>query len=166
MDTGFKVCGTVESAGTWANFTTTRINTQDASRASTSDTAFDAGVVSDHAFGLPGGATIKGIEVTCYMGADATRTMTARVSLSYYDGAHYTAPLAEQTVTAGGGGVLYATKTFGSATELWGRNWTAAELGAGVFRLKFEGKTTGDNCYLDYIAVKVYYDVAGFLAIL
>jgi hypothetical protein len=62
-DTGFKLIGTVESAGAWTAFSTIRLNTSDNSRSQAEGLTYIAGEVSDFTFGIPAGATIDGIEV-------------------------------------------------------------------------------------------------------
>jgi hypothetical protein len=158
-DTGFKTSGTVVSAGTWSNFTTTRLGTSDDSRASTAATAFDAGVLRNFNFGVPAGAIIDGIEVEFQLSpSNAGDTATARVSLSHNAGTNYTPTSAEQTAS---GSTTDQTKTVGGPNDTWGRTWTADEINDNTnFYVKLEGKnSTGGarNSRVDYVFVKVYY---------
>jgi hypothetical protein len=51
------------------------------------------------------------------------------------------------------------TYTFGSATDLWGRTWTPAQLGTTQFRVRLvDASTMGNKDFeLDYVAVSVTY---------
>ena len=153
-DTGLKTTGAIGYDGTWTNLTTTRINTSDNSRATTTATAFDAGSMYNFAFGIPSGATIDGIEVQCeFNNATAGRTSTIRFSLSWDNGTTYTATKSDTVV-----GTTDTTRTYGGATDTWGRSWTDTEFADGTFLLKMEGKTDlGFTCQVDWMAVKVYY---------
>ena len=153
-DTGLKVTGAVGYDGSWSNLTTTRINTSDNSRATTTATAFDASSMYNYAFGIPSGATIDGIEVQCEFNNSVGGFLsTVQFSLSWNNGTNYTSAKSD-TVT----GTTDATKTYGGATDTWGRSWTAAEFADGTFLMKIEGKTQfGGTCQVDWLAVKVYY---------
>ena len=153
-DTGLKVTGAIGYDGSWTNLTTTRINTSDNSRATTISTVFDASTMNNFAFGIPSGATIDGIEVQCeFKNSTAGRTSTIQFSLSYNNGTNYTATKSDTVV-----GTTDTTRTYGGATDTWGRSWTDTEFADGTFLLKMEGKTDlGFTCQVDWLAVKVYY---------
>jgi len=158
-DTGAKVCGTVESEAWWGSFTTTLINTSDDSRALHMGDIGAAAEISDFTFGIPGGATINGIEVVAeFSCSNATQTAFIDLSLSYDDGANYT-PAKEESVT----GVTDKSKTYGGPTDTWGRAWTAAEFADGTFRIKVLGFTSHGTyyCRLDYLYAIVYYTLIG-----
>jgi len=158
-DTGLKTTGAVVFDGDWVNMTTTRINTSDNSRATTTTNAtFDPATLQNYAFGIPSGATIDGIEVQCeFNNALGGFLSTVQFSLSWNNGTNYTSTKSD-TVT----GTTDATKTYGGATDTWGRSWTASEFADGTFLVKLEGKTAfGATCQVDWMAVKVYYTEAG-----
>ena len=155
-DTGFKTTGAVVSTGTWSNFTTTRINTADNSRAITLSSTFDAATINNFSFGLSSGVTIDGIEVnTEFSNNSGAATATLQISLSWDNGTNYTATKSD-TVTSS----TDKNSTLGGATDTWGRSWTDSEFANGTFLVKVEGKTTaGGNCRLDFFQIKVYYTV-------
>jgi len=157
-DTGFKTTGNVVSTGTWSNFTTTRINTADNSRATTTLGTFDAATINNFSFGLSSGVTIDGIEVNSeFSNSLGTATATLQISLSWNNGTNYTATKSD-TVTS----TTDKNSTLGGATDTWGRSWTDSEFANGTFLVKVEGKTTaGGSCRLDFFQIKVYYTAAG-----
>ena len=157
-DTGFKTAGAVVFQGDWLNMTTTRINTADNSRATTSAwTTFDPATINNFSFGLSSGVTIDGIEVnTEFSNGLGTATATLQISLSWDNGTNYTATKSD-TVTS----TTDKNSTLGGATDTWGRTWTDTEFADGTFLVKVEGKTTaGGVCRLDFFQIKVYYTVA------
>lgn len=165
-DTGLKTTGAIGYDGTWLNLTTTRINTSDNSRATTTATAFDASSMYNYTFGIPSGATIDGIEVQCeFNNATFGTDATVQFSLSWNNGTNYTT--AKSNVVTG---TTDTTKTYGGATDTWGRSWTDSEFADGTFLMKMEGKTQiGGTCQVDWLAVKVYYTTAsggGFFSLL
>ena len=157
-DTGLKVTGAVGYDGSWSNLTTTRINTSDNSRATTTSSTFDAGSLYNYSFGIPSGATIDGIEVQCeFNNSNGGFTSTVQFSLSYNNGTNYTATKSSTVV-----GTTDTTRTYGGAADTWGRSWTDSEFADGTFLVKIEGKTSaGTTCQVDWLAVKVYYTAAG-----
>ena len=156
-DTGFKTAGAVVFQGDWLNMTTTRINTADNSRATTTAGTFDPATINNFSFGLSSGVTIDGIEVnTEFSNTLGTATATLQVSLSWDNGTNYTATKSD-TVTS----TTDKNSTLGGATDTWGRTWTDTEFANGTFLVKVEGKTTvGGTCRLDFFQIKVYYTVA------
>ena len=156
-DTGFKTAGAVVFQGDWLNMTTTRINTADNSRATTTLGTFDPATINNFSFGLSSGVTIDGIEVnTEFSNALGTATATLQISLSWDNGTNYTATKSD-TVTS----TTDKNSTLGGATDTWGRTWTDTEFANGTFLVKVEGKTTvGGTCRLDFFQIKVYYTVA------
>ncbi len=105
-------------------------------------------------FGVPGAATILGIEVSIE-GQDPDLSGNGTdVELSWDGGISYT--------TTGKGaswpGASDVTNTFGGWTDTWGRTWSDSELGNANFRLRLT--KTGvdlDEFRADHIQVKVYY---------
>lgn len=159
-DTGFKTTGAVVSAGTWTNMTTTRINTADDSRATTTGTTFAVATLNNYTFGVPSGATIDGIEVNSeFSTSSAAQIATLQVSLSWDNGTTYTTAKSD-TVT---GTTTDKNSTMGGATDTWGRSWTDSEFANGTFLVKVEGKSNagGTACRLDFLQIKVYYTAAG-----
>jgi len=156
-DTGFKTSGNIVSAGTWTGFTTANINTSNNTDATASSTIFVTGTTNNFSFGIPSGATINGIEAQAEFAMNSgAATATIQLSLSYNNGTNYTATKSNTVI-----GTTDTTRTYGGATDTWGRSWTDSEFANGTFVLKVEGKSsTGQPVGLDYIAVKVYYTAA------
>lgn len=158
-DTGFKTCGTVEFENWTGTFTTTQINISDNIRAQTILETYQDADISDFAFGIPSGATINGIEAQAEFSAnDSGTTAFIRLSLSWNDGTNWTATKENSVL-----GLTDQTKTYGGASDTWGRAWSASEFADGTFRMKVEGRSNyaGYACRLDYVAVKVYYTEGG-----
>jgi len=158
-DTGFKTTGAVVSTGSWANLTTTRINTADNSRATAVGTTFIVGTLNNYSFGLSSGVTIDGIEVNTEFSTDsAAATATLQISLSWDNGTNYTATKSD-TVT---GSTNDKNSTLGGAADTWGRSWTDSEFANGTFKVKVEGKSSSAiaSCRLDFLQIKVYYTAA------
>src|SRR3990167_9438048 len=159
-DTGFKVTGTVEAAGLWGNFTTTRLNTSDNSRTGLDDGEENSyGQCSDYTFGIPAGATINGIEVliearttNTFFGGNSTMTC----ALSWNDGTSWTS---NKTATVGQGDANY---TLGGSADTWGRTWDDDEFANGTFRLRVSASAIPslEILQIDYLAIKVYYTEA------
>ena len=171
-DTGAKVTGTVESVGNWGNFTTTRINTSDDSKASCINAAQCTGTLSDYTFGIPNGATIDGIEViaelSCGGGGCTGGTDDSQLSLklSWDNGSTYTAV---KSTTAGDLTPTDANFTFGGSTDTWGRTWDDAEFADGTFMVDATtinvtaAGDNGDSINIDYLTITVYYTPAAAL---
>ena len=158
-DTGFKTTGAVVSAGTWANMTTTRINTADNSRATMVGTTFRVATLNNYSFGLASGVTINGIEVNTEFSTDnAAALATIQISLSWDNGTNYTATKSD-TVT---GSTTDKNSTLGGAADTWGRSWTDSEFANGTLLVKVEGKSDNisASCRLDFLQIKVYYTAA------
>jgi hypothetical protein len=121
-----------------------------------SNLANDRHVFRDFAFGLPGSvASIDGIEVQADLGLNNNGgTSRLCVELSPDGGATWTAAKA-LTMSA----AAQTTYLFGSAADLWGRTWTAAEFADATFRVRLTDATTQPNkdYRLDYLAVQVSY---------
>lgn len=108
----------------------------------------------DYAFNVPAGSAIKGIEVQLDARADsASASPKMCVQLSWDGGANWTSPLATTTLAAS-----EATYLLGGANNLWGRAaWSAAEFANFRLRITDVASSTARDFYLDWAAVKVYY---------
>lgn len=168
-DTGFKTTGTVETAGNWTNFTTTRLNTSDNSRASCDsssecNTTTEMGAVSDFNFGLSSTVVITGIEVAiegvCIDSPSDCDTIPItgfNAELSWDDGSTYTSQLSTGSVNN-----TETTLTLGGSTNLWGHTWIPSELADGTFRARigavcFSGSCDAFSAQIDLLQIKVYY---------
>ena len=153
-DTGLKVTGTVVSAGSWTNFTTTFINTSNDQRAWVSGTN-SYGVCSTYGFAIPAGAMIDGIEVKLE-GREPTAigSVTFGTSLSWDNGTTWSTEK-----TGSYNSTTDAVATLGGPSDTWARPWTDTELSDANFQLRVR-KTAGlMNLEFDYITVRVYYQV-------
>ncbi|TAK37318.1 MAG: hypothetical protein EPO30_10860 [Lysobacteraceae bacterium] len=104
---------------------------------------------------LPGGATVRGIEVRLDAKVDnTTGTPKMCVELSWDGGVTWTA--AKKTPR-----LAKAEKTYllGGSADTWGRAWTPTEIGDGSFRVRLTdiAGNTARDFYLDWVVVKVYY---------
>jgi hypothetical protein len=123
---------------------------------SCTNTANDRHRFWGYAFGLPGTVSaINGITVRADVGmSNNGGTSNFCVELSWDGGTTWTtAKSVGLTVNA------VTTYTLGSATDTWGRTWTAAQLSTANFRVRVTDATTQNNkdYRLDYLAVTVNY---------
>ena len=112
----------------------------------------------DFNISLPGGATVRGIEVRLDAFADSTSSSPRMcVQLSWDGGTTWTTARQTPTLTTS-----QATYILGSPTDTWGRAWTLANLSNANFRVRVidlassSGATSRDFS-LDWIAVRVSY---------
>ena len=101
--------------------------------------------------GIPGGATITGIEVRV---EGLTNGLQANVALSWNGGTGYTSELTT-ALTA-----VESVYTLGGSTNTWGRTWTGADFTNNNFAMKLTSTgATGNNITIsvDQVQVKVYY---------
>ena len=109
-----------------------------------------------YAFGLPGTvSSIDGITVRADAGLNNNGgTSILCAELSWDGGSTWTAP--KQVTMSGAAVTAY---TFGSATDTWGRTWSAAQLGGSSFRVRVIDVTSQPNkdFRLDVIQVAVSY---------
>ncbi|HEY9528826.1 MAG TPA: choice-of-anchor B family protein, partial [Anaerolineales bacterium] len=112
----------------------------------------------DFNFNLPGGATVKGIEVRLDAFADSTSSAPKMcVQLSWDGGTTWTTAKQTSTLTTS-----QATYILGGPVDTWGRAWTLANLSNTNFRVRVidiastSGGTSRDFS-LDWIAVRVSY---------
>jgi choice-of-anchor B domain-containing protein len=107
---------------------------------------------------LPGGATVKGIEVRLDAFADSTSSAPKMcVQLSWNGGTTWTTAKQTTTLTTS-----QATYILGSPVDTWGRTWALTDLSNANFRVRVidiastSGATSRDFS-LDWIAVRVSY---------
>lgn len=156
-NTGNLYTSTVYSAGTWSNFTTTRLNTSDNSYASAVGTTYSTGVLGDFNISIPSEATILGISLSLEFSAgNASHTGYIRAELSGDAGGVYASPL-EYSVT----GTTDQVILYGGDTDLWGDTWTPSEFSNSNFRIRLSGKTNNaaGACRLDQVTLVIYYSV-------
>jgi hypothetical protein len=117
--------------------------------ASCTNTANDRHRFWGYAFGLPASVTaINGITVRADAGmSNNGGTSNLCIELSWDGGTTWTNA---KSVT---------TYTLGSATDTWGRTWTAAQLSTASFRVRVTDATNQNNkdYRLDYLAVSIQY---------
>ena len=112
----------------------------------------------DFNISLPGGATVKGIEVRLDTFADSTSSAPKLcVQLSWNGGTTWTTAKQTPTLTTS-----EATYILGSQTDTWGRIWTLANLSNTNFRVRVIDVASGSNATsrdfsLDWISVRVSY---------
>ncbi len=83
---------------------------------------------------------------------DGTNSM--RVELSWDSGSSWTAAKTDSVETTS-----EHTAVLGGSTDTWGRSWNVSETGDTNFRVRVTSITTEEfDVFLDWIAVKVYYD--------
>ena len=109
-------------------------------------------------FNLPGGATVKEIEVRLDAFPDSTSSAPKMcVQLSWDGGTTWTTAKQTSTLTTS-----QATYILGGPVDTWGRPWTLANLSNTNFRVRVidvastSGATSRDFS-LDWIAVRVSY---------
>jgi hypothetical protein len=110
----------------------------------------------DYPFSLPAGAAITGIEVRLDALADSTAGSPQMcVQLSWDGGTSWTPSLQLTPVL----GTTEVTYLLGGSGDTWGRSWSAAEFNDGAFQVRITNVATATarDFYLDWVAVKVYY---------
>lgn len=112
-------------------------------------------------FGLtvPAGAAIAGIEVRIDARADSSSGSPRMcVQLSWDGGTTWTTAKATGTL-----GTSLSSFTLGSATDTWGRTWTAANLANANFRLRVidVAASTSRDFFLDRVAVRAHAAASG-----
>jgi choice-of-anchor B domain-containing protein len=112
----------------------------------------------DFNISLPGGATVKGIEVRLDALVDsASNAPKICVQLSWNGGSSWTT--AKQTPTLTTAETIYI---LGSPVDTWGRSWTVANLSNANFRVRVIDVASGSGATsrdftLDWISVRVSY---------
>jgi len=109
----------------------------------------------NYSFTLPGGATVRGIEVRLDARVNNTSSSPKMcVQLSWDGGASWTAAKSTATLTTS-----EATYTLGGATDTWGRAWSSAEFSNANFRVRVINVASSAvrDFSLDWVAVNVRY---------
>jgi hypothetical protein len=109
----------------------------------------------NYGISIPGGCSIKGIEVRLDWwldGVSGTNSMSA--ALSWNTGTSWTAVKTDSTETTS-----EHTGILGGSADTWGRAWTAAQLSDANFRVRLTSNSTigTRNFFLDWVPVRVYY---------
>lgn len=102
---------------------------------------------------IPTSCIVKGIEVRLDWRLDSTSgTNSMRAQLSWNGGATWTTLKTDTRETTS-----EHTGALGSATDTWGRSWTAADLNNANFRLRLTSNSTSSSrdFFLDWAAVRV-----------
>ena len=133
------------------------VDTDSGTGTSTSCTANgkDKHVYRDYSFGLPGGATIQGIEVRLDAKVDNTSNAPKMcVQLSSNGGTSWTAAKTTATLST-----TEATYILGGAADTWGRTWASANFSNANFRVRVinVASSTARDFSLDWVAVRVTY---------
>jgi hypothetical protein len=109
----------------------------------------------DYGIAIPAGSATSGLEVRLDARADSTSGAPKMcVQLSWDGGASWTAAKATGTLTTS-----LATYTLGSATDTWGRSWSAADLANANFRVRLinVSSSTSRDFFLDWVAVRPHF---------
>jgi uncharacterized protein YjbI with pentapeptide repeats len=131
------------------------INSGSSTSTSCTNTGKDRHAFYSYAISIPGGSTIRGIEVRLDARADSTSGAPKMcVELSWNNGATWTA--IKQTGTLA---TTEGTHLLGSATDTWGRAWTTTELTSTTLRVRVTNvsSSTSRDFYLDWAPVRIYY---------
>jgi len=117
-------------------------------------------VVTGFGFTVPPGATIRGITVDVENSASGVGVSDARVRLTRGGTILPTDHASPVAWPVGVDGTL----TYGSATDLWGATWTAADIDAADFGVAISAQSTGggggDTARIDHVQVRVQYTPA------
>lgn len=110
----------------------------------------------DFPFSLPSGAFITGIEVRLDALVDSTANNPQMcVQLSWDGGTSWTAVQLTPVL-----GTTETTYLLGGPGDTWGRSWSAAEFNGGSVQVRIinVASSAARDFYLDWVAVKVYYE--------
>jgi uncharacterized protein YjbI with pentapeptide repeats len=131
------------------------VNSGSSTSTSCSNSGKDRHAFYSYAISIPGGATIRGIEVRLDARADSTSSAPRMcVELSWNNGTSWTA--VKQTGTLA---TTEGTHLLGSATDTWGRAWSTTQLTSTTLRVRVtnvSGSTSRDF-YLDWAPVRITY---------
>jgi glucosylceramidase len=170
LDTGFRnpLASAADSGGDGNGFQTSAasahgddgafaVDTDSGSGTSTSCTssAKDKHRFRDYRVALPATASVKGIVVRLDARADSTSgSPKLCVQLSWNGGSSWTDAKTTATLAT-----TEKTYLLGSATDRWGRAWTAANLTDANLRVRVASiaSSTSRDFSLDWVAVKVHY---------
>src|SRR5262245_55317987 len=110
--------------------------------------------------GLPPTAIVTGIQVRLRANDGSTQNRRLAVSLSWNDGATFTAPLRTANFRRN---APLRDFFLGGSSVLWGHAWTLADLADGSFRVRVTAAkgSTSDPANLDCIPVTVFYRIPG-----
>ncbi|PWB73278.1 MAG: hypothetical protein C3F07_09930 [Anaerolineales bacterium] len=146
-DTGFSSPGVVSTPGkSWTNVSYSMAS--DNLYATSKKTNKQLKLSNFTIPGIPGGATIDGIEVRV---EGFTGGLQANVALSYNGGTNYTT--AFSTALTG----TESINSLGGPTNTWGRSWGPSDFTNANFIVRLTTTGTGDPIYVDQIQVRVYY---------
>ena len=159
-DTGWKApsANAADTGGDGDGFELNPTNaySDDVTVASNIDGPGDRHLYCGYDFGLPEGATTKGIEVRLDWYVDsAAGSPRLEVELSWDGGTSWTD--AKKTKN---GKTIERTHILGGPTDTWGRSWTVDELSSTNFRVRITctSKKAERDFYLDWVPVNVYDD--------
>ncbi|MFA6050699.1 MAG: hypothetical protein WC761_05920, partial [Candidatus Paceibacterota bacterium] len=117
------------------------------------DSSDDNVEYDDFGLTIPEGAIIEGIEVAVEGHRTSGRTLD--VSLTWNEGSNYTSVKNVGSTFTGTDRTVIA----GSASDTWGRSWTASEFTNSAFKVKLDATSGGGNINVDQIQVKVTYSI-------
>lgn len=129
-------------------------NSGDGSSTSCTSSSKDKHLFRDYGFSIPGTATIRGIQVRLDAKVDSTSSSPKMcVQLSWNGGSSWTSAKSTATLTT-----TEASYTLGSATDTWGRTWSADNFSNASFRVRVinVSSSTSRDFSLDWVAVRVY----------
>ena len=172
ISTGFRDCSAqaAVTAGSGDNdgFQTTPLNACSNDAASAQDVNSGTGAPDtctsakkdrhlyyDYGFAVPAGSTINGIEVRLDAWADNTSFSPFMCAeLSWDGGATWTAAKSTPNL-----GATESTFTLGSASDTWGRTWSAGDFSNANLRVRVTNVSgfNGRDFFLDWVAVQVTY---------
>lgn len=115
------------------------------------------------AFGVPEGATINGIEISCEWqttGGNSISEATIQFKLSWDTGLNWTA--AKGLTRAVGDGETY--QAAGGSTDTWGRTWISNELNNTYFRILVTYAAEDEyamQAEIDHLRLKIFYTTSG-----
>jgi hypothetical protein len=106
-------------------------------------------------FSVPSGNTITGVTVKLEAhGSTAGGDISVR--LSWDGGSSVTSQKTTGTMTDSD-----AVYELGSASDLWGRSWTASEFNNGNFTIELVANPSGNTIGVDAVQVKVHHQTSG-----
>ncbi|HLF25875.1 MAG TPA: glycoside hydrolase family 9 protein [Anaerolineae bacterium] len=126
---------------------------------SCANTGKDRHAYFNYPLSIPGGSTITGIEVRLDARVDsATGTRQMCVEVSWNNGTTWTAVKTSAALST-----TEASYILGSATDTWGRTWSASELTSANFRVRITNvsNSTSRDFFLDWAPVRVTYTGGG-----
>jgi hypothetical protein len=127
-------------------------------------------VATGFGFGIPAGATIKGIMAQYTCRTDRVGGIFDNGVVMATNGNHTADPPSGGVASPGSPATVswatgFVTRTYGDPTNLWGAAWTPALINAAGFGLQISckpgsvGVTFPVNAFVDYVAITVYYTI-------